>query len=192
MSLIRSHLKSGWPITIVFAVGLAGYLMYANYKQETLTRIWRTGESIESIRAELQNSQKFIDAFVAARAKISTYLPMFFSVDEPQALIDDIESRAANRRVGLADIQLDVPKFVEIRKNTDHVSIVPFKASFRGDFLSLGKFLVDLEKTPYIQTISEMNLTNQGGYENKLLMTITGALRFFDNDLINGPVADGT
>lgn len=192
MRLIRAHLESGWPITIVFAVGLIGYFMYVNYKQETLTRIYRTGKSIESIRAELENSQEFIDAFVAGRAKISTYLPMFFSVDEPQALIDDIECRAANQEVGLADIQIDVPKFVEVRKNTDHVSIVPFKASFHGDFLSLGKFLVDLEKTPYIQTISGVNLTVQDGYGDRLLMTITGALRFFDNDLINEPVADAT
>jgi hypothetical protein len=192
MRWIRNHLESGWPITVIFTAGLIGYLMYVNYKQETLTRIYRTRNSIETIRAELQNSQKFVDAFIAARAKISTYLPMFFSVDEPQALIDDMKNKAANREVRLADIQLDIPKFVEVRKSADHVSIVPFKASFHGDFLCLGKFLVDLERTPYIQTISEMNLTIQDGYGNKLLMTIKGALRFFDNDLIKGSVADAT
>lgn len=192
MSWIRNHIKSGWPILIIFAVGLMGYFMYVNYKLETLTQIYKTRNSIETIQAELQNSQEFVDTFIAARSKISGYLPMFFPVDEPQALIDNIKDKAAKRDVRLADIQLDVPKFIEVRKNTDPVSIVPFKVSFYGDFLSLGKFLADLEGVPYIQTISEINLTIQDDYGNKLLITIKGALRFFDNDLIDGHIADAT
>lgn len=190
MSWIRKHLESRWPILIIFAVGLMGYFIYVNYKQETLTQIYRTRNSTESIRAELQSSQEVVDTFIAARSKISDYLPMFFAVNEPQALIDNIKHKAAKRDVCLADIQLDVPKFIEVRKNTDPVSIVPFKVSFYGNFLSLGKFLADLERVPYIQTISEMNLTTQDDYGNKLLMTIKGALRFFDNNLIDGQIAD--
>ena len=192
MSWIRDHLEWGWPILIIFAVGLMGYFIYVNYKQETLAQIFRTRNSIENIQAELQNSQEFVDTFIAARSRISDYLPMFFPVNEPQALIDDIKNKAAKRDIGLADIQLDVPKFIQVRENTDPVSIVPFKVSFYGNFLSLGKFLADLERVPYIQTISEMNLTIQDDHGNKLLMTIKGALRFFDNDLIDEHTADAT
>lgn len=192
MSWIRNHLKSGWPILIIFAAGLMGYIMYLNYRQDTLNQINRVRNSTESIRAQLLNSQKSIDAFIDSRSKISGYLPMLFPVDEPQALIDDLRGKAAGRGARLADVQLDVPKFIEVRKNTDPVAIVPFKASFYGDFISLGKFLVDLERFPYIQTISDMNLTIRDDSGNRLHLTIKGALRFFDNDLIDGQVADAT
>jgi len=192
MSWIRNHLKSGWPVLIILSVGLMGYFMYVNYKQEALNQIYKTKNSTESIQAQLQNSQEFVDAFIASRSKISGFLPMLFPVDEPQALIDDIKGKAAKRGVRLADVQLDVAKFIEVRRNTDPVSIVPFKASFYGDFISLGKFLADLERVPYIQTISEMNLTIRDDSGNKLLMTVKGALRFFDSDLIDEQVSDAT
>lgn len=190
MSWIRNHLKTGWPILMIFAIGLMGYMMYVNYKQETLNQIHRTRNSSESIQAQLRNVQEFVDAFIVSCSKISVYLPMLFPVDEPQTLIDDLKSKAVNRGARLADVQLDVPKFIEVRKNTDPVSIVPFKASFHGDFISLGKFLVDLEEAPYVQTISEINLTIREDSGTNLLMTIKGALRFFDNDLIDKQVTD--
>jgi hypothetical protein len=166
--------------------------MYVNYKHETLNQIYRTRNSMEGIRAQLQNIQEYVDVFIVSRSKISGYLPMLFAVDEPQALIDDLKGKAAKRGARLADVQLDVPKFIKVRKDTDPVSIVPFKASFHGDFISLGKLLVDLEKVPYIQTISGMNLTIRDDSGNKLLMSIEGAFRFFDNDLIDEQVTDGT
>lgn len=192
MSWIRNHLRSGWPILTIFTVGLVGYFMYVNYKHETLNQIYRTRNSMEGIRAQLQNIQEYVDVFIVSRSKISGYLPMLFAVDEPQALIDDLKGKAAKRGARLADVQLDVPKFIKVRKDTDPVSIVPFKASFHGDFISLGKLLVDLEKVPYIQTISGMNLTIRDDSGNKLLMSIEGAFRFFDNDLIDEQVTDGT
>ena len=192
MSRVRNHLRSGWPILTIFAVGLLGYLMYVNYRQETLNQIFKTRNSTESIQTQLHNIQEFVDAFVVSRSKISGYLPVLFPVDKPKALIDDLRGKAAKRGARLADIQLDVSKFIEVRTNTDPVAIVPFKASFHGDFISLGKFLVDLEKFPYIQTISDMNLTILDGSGNRLHLAIQGALRFFDSDLIDERVADGT
>lgn len=192
MSRVRNHLKSGWPILTIFAAGLLGYLMYVNYKQETLNRIFETRNSTESIQNQLQNIQEFVDAFVVSRSKISGYLPMLFPVDKPQALIDDLKSKAATRGARLADIQLDVPKFIDVREKTEAVSIVPFKASFHGDFTSLGKFLDDLEGVPYLQAISEMSLTRRDASGNRLQMTLKGAFRFFDNDLIDERVTDGT
>ncbi len=169
-----------------------GYFMYTNYLHETLNQIYGAVNSIESARVQLQNIQEYVDDFNASRSKISNFLPMLFQVDEPQALIDDLKSKAVNRGGRLADVQLDVPKFIEVRKNTDPVSIVPFKASFHGDFISLGKLLVDLEEAPYVQTISEVNLTNRDDSGTRLLMSIKGALRFFDNDLIDRQVNNAT
>lgn len=188
MNWIRNQLRSGWPILIIFTFGLMGYFIYMNYLHETLNQIYRAVDSIENARLQLQNIQEYVDDFNASRSKISDFLPMLFPVDEPQALIDDLKSKAVNRGGRLADVQLDVPKFIEVRKNTDPVSIVPFKASFHGDFISLGKILVDLEEAPYVQTISEVNLTNRDDSGTRLLMSIKGALRFFDNDLIDRQV----
>ncbi len=192
MNWIRNQLRSGWPILIIFIFGLMGYFMYTNYLRETLNQIYGAVDSIESARVQLQNIQEYVDDFNASRSKISDFLPMLFPVDEPQALIDDMKRKAVNRGGRLADVQLDVPKFIEVRKNTDPVSIVPFKASFHGDFISLGKFLVDLEEAPYVQTISEVNLTNRDDSGTRLLMSIKGALRFFDNDLIDRQVNNAT
>jgi Tfp pilus assembly protein PilO len=185
-------MKSAWSILILLGIGLIGYFTYVNYKLETLNQIYNTANSTERVRAQLQNIQEYVDAFIASRQEISGYLPMLFPVDEPQALIDDLKSKGAIRGVRMADIELDVPKFIKVRKDTDPVSIVPFKASFHGDFISLGKFLSDLEKIPYIQAISEMDLTARDDSGERILMSIKGALRFFDNELIDERVADAT
>jgi hypothetical protein len=184
MAKIREMLLVFWPGLATVAVFVIVYFVHAGYEARLTVQSAEIEESISAINANLSGSQAAINDYNAVRAGIQPYLLSLYPADDPEALIDDIKKTALSLEVRLADIRLDVPKFIEVRNREEAISIVPFEASFTGDFFSLGRLLVEIERAPFLQNISELGISTEDESGNKIRLSVRGALRFFKRDII--------
>lgn len=191
MGKIREMLLVFWPATATIAAIIMAYFIHAGYEARLAARSAEIEESISAINANLSGSQAAIDDFAEAGERIQPYLLSLYPADDPIALIDDIKRKALTSKVRLADIRLDVPKFIEVRNREEAISIVPFEASFTGDFFSLGRFLVEIEKAPFLQNLSEMGISIENETGSRMRLSVKGALRFFKRDIIRDLFEDG-
>jgi hypothetical protein len=139
MDRIKEILFVFWPAAVTLAVIIMAYYVHAGYEVRLADRSAEVEESISEINDKLSGSQAAIDDYLAARERIRPYLLSLYPVNNPDSLIEDIKSRAVSLKVRLADIRLDVPKFIQVRNREEAISIVPFEASFTGDFFLAGQ-----------------------------------------------------
>lgn len=191
MKTAKKYIGALWPGSLIMLVMVTGYFYYTAQTADLLVRISAAENSIELMKAELSNSQNTLILHAGAQRAIQPYLNTLFPSDRPDALISEIKKLAARNNARLADIKLDVPKFIEIRGRNESLSIVPFEISFTGGFLSLGKFLERLEKRPYLQEITEVGISIQNDTGSSLRMFMKGAFRFFSKEAVEELTADG-
>lgn len=191
MKTAKKYIGALWPGSLIMLVMVTGYFYYTAQTADLLVRISAAENSIELMKAELSNSQNTLILHAGAQRAIQPYLNTLFPSDRPDALISEIKKLAARNNARLADIKLDVPKFIEIRGRNESLSIVPFEISFTGGFLSLGKFLERLEKRPYLQEITEVGISIQNNTGSSLRMFMKGAFRFFSKEAVEELTADG-
>jgi hypothetical protein len=185
-------IRAGWPVAATLMVALFGYLIFAGHYDEMARRIDLEKAAADRIQIDLRNSQKTIDDLAKARESVSEYLPEIFKIGDTQSLIDRMAEKADLEGAAMVDIQLDVPKYMEIRKADDPVFPVPFQASFAGDFFTLGSLLSSLEKAPFVYKVTEVGLATSADVKRPLTMTLKGAVRFFSSDVVERYLSDGT
>jgi len=191
MSSLRRYLKIFWHCLVIVIGIFIGYSLHSDHEENLRTRAVETEKAIQSIESDLVNSQGIVDRYTAAKDGFRPYISFLFPPMKPEALIEEIRSLALSYRVNLSDIQLDVPKFIEIRGKEEAISIVPFEISFTGDFFSLGKFLEELEKAPYLQNLSDMGMSIKDDSGIRIRLSLKGAFRFFQKEVIEELVNDG-
>ncbi len=191
MNTAKKYIGALWPGSLIALALVTGYFYYSGQTADLLVKITAVENSIELMKAELSNSQNMLTLHAGAQRAIQPYLNTLFPSDRPDALISEIKKLAARNKARLADIKLDVPKFIEIRGRNESLSIVPFEISFTGGFLSLGKFLERLESRPYLQEITEVGISIQNDTGSSLRMFMKGAFRFFSKEAVEELTADG-
>ena len=184
------QLKTWYPAVSIVVLFLAAYLWYENAKVEAMRQTAESAASVEKIQKDLANSQRIVEAYAESRERVSQYLSDIFPVNNPEALIDRLEADALSHGIRLADLEVDIPKFIEVRGKPEAISLVPFRASFAGDFFSLGKFLENLERAAYLHTITEFELSAESESGRRLSIRLAGALRFFDIELVKEYLSD--
>ena len=191
MNTVKEYIGALWPGSIIILALVTGYFYYTGQRVDLRDRITAAENSIELMKTELSGSQNTVELHADAQKAIQPYLNTLFPSDQPDALISEIKKLAADNKARLADIKLDVPKFIEIRGRNESISIVPFEISFTGRFFSLGKFLERLEKTPYLQEITDVGISIQNDTGSSLKMSMKGAFRFFSKEAVTELIADG-
>jgi hypothetical protein len=185
-------IKAGWPVAAALLAGLSGYLVFADHYESLGRQIEAERAAADRIQVDLRNSQKTISDLETARKSVSEYVPEIFKMGDTQKLIDRMGEKATQEKAVMVDVQIDVPKFMKIRRADDPVYVVPFEASFAGDFYSLGKLLSSLETAPFVYKVTESGLVPSGDVNKPLTMTVKGAVRFFSRDLVEKYLTDGT
>ena len=183
-------IRAGWPAAAAVLLAVAGYMIFAEHYRSVERQLARARAEADRIQVDLKNSQKTIDDLAAARESIRKYLPDMFRIDETQKLIDRMAEKATENGAVMVDIQLDVPKFMEARKDEEPILPVPFEASFAGDFFSLGSLTSDLENAPFVYKLTETGLVLSGEKDDELSMTVKGAVRFFSKNLVGRYISD--
>lgn len=191
MISLKKYIAIFWPGVLVIIAIIGGFRLHSDFKRSSESRLVDLKASIDRIESDLANSQKLVDYYLASKQALKPYLSMMFPPMKPEFLIERIKNTARAHRVEMTNIQLDVPKFIEIRGKKEAVSIVPFEISFSGDFMSLGKFLEEFEKAPYLQSVTEMGMADKVESGEVIDLTIKGAFRFFKKDTVKELTDDG-
>lgn len=191
MNNLKKYAAIFWPGLVIVLLLITGFYLHLDFKNSAESRLDIIKESIRKIEADLGNSQQLVDYYLASKQALKPYLSMMFPPVKPESLIEKIRNTAISHNVRMTNIQLDVPKFIEIRGKKEAVSIVPFEISFSGDFFSLGKFLNEFEKAPYLQSITEMGMANQADTGEIITLSIKGAFRFFQKETVKELTGDG-
>jgi len=184
MNHFKKSLKLFWAPAAIVCLLFASYGSYTDRKERLRQQIESVENSLTGIEKDLAESQGVVDLYLVSRRDLEPYISSLFSVKEPESLIGRIDDTASLYKVRLADIRLDVPKFIEVRGKTESISIVPCEASFTGNFFSLGEFVAALEKEPYLLIISETGMVISEESGNVLKMSLKGAFRFFKSEMI--------
>jgi len=137
-------------------------------------------------------SQERVINYRSAQDEIRSYTKWIHSEDNPQKLINNIREDASLHNVYLKDIEIDVPKFIQAKDNSELMTYMKFRAVYSGDYYSLGKYIISLEKSPYLENIDEVKIDLEPGSERQLRLSIKGALRVFDQKVKEWCTIDGT
>lgn len=191
MKKIEFMIRLAWLPAAALLLAFTGYWIFAGHYESVHRQLESERTRADRIQVDLKNSQETVDELAAAKESISEYLSDIFRIDETQKLIDRIGDKAVQHGATMADIQIDVPKFVEIRKEDRPEFPIPFQASFVGDFYSLGSLLSALEGAPFVYELTYMSLVPSGNAAEGLMMTVKGTVRFFRGDLANRYLRDG-
>jgi len=192
MKTIKKYWKITWPAATIILVVSFSYFGHADKKNSLKSNIIQTEASIASIGLDLSHSQLIVDQHSEARNNIQPYLSSLFSVSEPDSLIAKVNETCEVYKVKLADVYLDVPKFIEVRGKVEAISLVPFEMTFSGEFFNLGKLAVALEQEPYMHRISDAGMSLDSNTSGTLKMTIKGAFRFFSDEIVEELKNNGT
>jgi hypothetical protein len=190
MSKMGFMMKAGWPALAALLLAIAGYFLFEDRYEKVDGQLESERAGADRIQVDLKNSQRTVEELAAAKQNIREYRSGIFGIDETQRLIDRIDDKALQHGASMADIQIDVPKFMEIRKGNEPEFMVPFQVSFAGDFFSLGSLLSALEKAPFVYEVTDAALVLPGNSDEGLTMTLKGTVRFFSNDLVDRYLSD--
>ncbi|MEE9553663.1 MAG: hypothetical protein V3W18_05145 [candidate division Zixibacteria bacterium] len=191
MKIAKKYIDTIWSGSIIIIALVIGYINYSGYKFDLQKKLSIAENSITEMKADLGKSQEVVLRYSASRDEIQPYLNTLFPAERPDDLIKEIRKSARRNNARLADIKLDVPKFIEIRGRNESISIVPFEISFTGSFFSLGRFLEDFEKSPFLQEVSQMGISIQNDTGSALKLSMKGAFRFFSRETVEELIADG-
>lgn len=180
---IGFYIRKGWPLIIILAVVAIALYFNHSISADYKNRIATAEQELSSIKAEITLSQKRMDDYRSAIADLGSYIPYMYTKQDPQKLMDRLKSDAADYKVQLSDVQIDVPRFFKDRYNPETVVLVKFQATFKGDYYRLSEFLEALEKRPYLDRIEDMNVAINRPDGGELKMDIKGILRVFDKNI---------
>jgi hypothetical protein len=192
MSELGFYIRRGWPLLIIAAAVTAAFYINNSITGKIDHQIRLAHTQLSELKAEIAQTQKRVGDYNESRAAIKQHADYLFVKQDPQRLIDRLETDASDFDIILSDIQIDLPEFFKDRDKTDTVIPVRFKASFVGDYFNLGKFLKKLEKRPYLEKIENMDTVLKTPDGEKLQMNISGSFRVFDEKIIEWCLNDGT
>jgi hypothetical protein len=178
------YLRRGWPLAIIFAVAVAAFYINHTITAGYKNKISVAERELAAMKMEIALSPQRADEYLRAKAVLSTYLEFMHVKNEPQMLIDRVESDALIYHVKLNDVQIDIPKFFKDRSDSRTIVPVTFQAAFTGGYFNMGKFLGEFEKRPYLHRIDEANVTANSPDGTEIKLTIKGALRIFDKSIV--------
>lgn len=191
MNELGFYIRKGWPLLIIAAAVAAAFYINDSITGDIDHQIGLAQKQLSELKAEIALTQKWVGDYDESRAAIKRYSDYLFTKQDPQKLIDKLESDALSFDVRLSDIQIDLTRFFSDRDNPETVTLVKFQAAFRGDYFDLGKFLGELEDRPYLDRIERTEVTSMGPDGENLQMTISGTFRVFDEKIIKWCLNDG-
>lgn len=189
---IGFYIRKGWPLFIILAVVAVALYFNNSISADYKSRIAAAEQELSSVKAEIALSQKRMDDYHEAIEDLNSSLAYMYTKQDPQKLMDRLKSDAADYKVRLSDIQIDVPRFFKDRYNPGTVVLVKFQASFKGDYYRLGEFLEVIEKRPYLDRIEDMNVAINRPDGGELKMSIKGIFRVFDKNIMEWCTEYGT
>lgn len=192
MNKIKYYILKSWPLIILAILGITGFYYNLNRNMELNNKIESAKQELENAAAELSMSQARIINYRAAQDEISRFTKWIHSENNPQNLINNIRDDASLHDVYLQDIEIDVPKFIQAKDAPELITYMKFRAVFLGDYYSLGKYIISLENSPYLEKIDEVKIDPEPGSERHLRLSIKGALRVFDQKIKEWCAIDGT
>lgn len=192
MNKIKYYLLKSWPLIILAVLGITGFYYNLNRNTELNNKIETAKQELEKAVAELSMSQARVINYHSAQDEISRYTKWIHSENNPQKLINNIREDASSNNVYLQDIEIDVPKFIQAKDNSELITYMKFRAVYSGDYYSLGKYIISLEKSPYLENIDEVKIDLEPGNGRLLRLSIRGALRVFDQKIKEWCAIDGT
>ncbi len=192
MTEIGFYIKKGWPLFIILVVVAIALYFNHSISADYKGRIVVAEQGLSSVKAEIALSQKRTNDYRSAIADLDSHLAYMYTKQDPQKLMDRLKSDAADYRVQLSDVQIDVPRFFKDRYNPETVVLVKFQASFKGDYYRLSEFLEAFEKRPYLDRIEDMNVAINKPDGSELKMNIKGILRVFDKNIMEWCAEYGT
>ncbi len=192
MNKFKYYISKSWPLLALSVLAVLGFYYNFNRNVEFDTKIESAERELSNAVSELSLSKKRVDNYRNSRDEIQKFTKKMFPKGDPQRIIDNIREEASAHNIYLEDIEIDIPKFMTAREKLEMITFMKFKAVFSGGYYSLGKFILMLEESPYLEKIDETNIMPIPGGGQRVRVTIKGALRVFDNNLLEWCEIDGT
>lgn len=192
MSDLGFYARKCWYLAFIIVIVAGGFYVNDRLKSDLRNDLASAHKELKLMQVDIDMSAKRVEDYRKALSEISKYSNFIFAEDQPQELIDKLKSDATEYRVVLSDIQFDIPEFIKARDNTETMALMKFQASLIGGYYSLWEFIKTLESRPYLDQISEMNVSSHNPEGSKLKMELKGTFRVFDRNMVKWCVVDGT
>lgn len=192
MSEFGFYIRKGWPLLFIILAVAGAFYLNSSVTEDIDNRTDLAQARLTELKSEIARIQKRVGDYNESRAAIKQYSDYLYTKQDPQKLIDRMESDASSFNVRLSDIQIDLPRFFRDRENPETVILIKYRAVFVGDYYDLGEFLKVLEKRPYTDDIEKLATALKTPDGNKLEMTVSGTFRVFDGKILEWCLNDGT